>query len=225
MGHQTLINWDELIPIPSLYLRLHLPQNLQTSGIPKFLCGKKTIRLWPWIWNFISTPISQSAVASDALQDSTSPNVPWTLRSLSVHLSFYPSTYPFSDFLAKFGGSTAQFIAAVILVNEATSPRVYIPLGLLAFILGIVEGGLGLLRRWCRYRRATAQIEILFLFLNTSIPRLGELSWQYVVFGFLGVIALIKRGKDKNLLGEQWSLIVALLTLKNRSQRPHYEIR
>jgi len=40
----------------------------------------------------------------------------------------------------------AQFIAAVVLVNEATSPRIYIPLGLLALILGIVEGGLALLR-------------------------------------------------------------------------------
>jgi len=40
----------------------------------------------------------------------------------------------------------AQFIAAVVLVNEINSPKIYIPLGLLAFILGVVEGGLALLQ-------------------------------------------------------------------------------
>ena len=94
----------------------------------------------------ISTPNSPFAPASDALPESTFPSVPWILRFLSVQILF-PSICVCSDFLVKFGCLTAQFIASVILVNEATSPRVYIPLGLLAFVLGIVEEALSLLRR------------------------------------------------------------------------------
>jgi hypothetical protein len=51
-----------------------------------------------------------------------------------------------ADYLVRFIGLLAQFIAAVILINENTSPRVYIPLGVAAFIFGVMEGGIGLLR-------------------------------------------------------------------------------
>jgi hypothetical protein len=48
----------------------------------------------------------------------------------------------------RFIGLLAQFIAAVILISEDTSPRVYIPLGVAVFILGVREGGIDLIRDW-----------------------------------------------------------------------------
>lgn len=55
------------------------------------------------------------------------------------------SSFPYL-LVVKFGAMVAQFIAAVVLVNEATVPQIYIPLGLLTFIFGIMEGGAALLR-------------------------------------------------------------------------------
>jgi hypothetical protein len=48
--------------------------------------------------------------------------------------------------LVKVAGVTAQLIAAVILVNQNTSPDVYIPLGVCAFLCGMMEGGMALWR-------------------------------------------------------------------------------
>jgi tetrahydromethanopterin S-methyltransferase subunit E len=47
-----------------------------------------------------------------------------------------------TDFVVKFAALLSQLIAAVILVSENSSPRKYIPLGLLAFIFGVMEGGI-----------------------------------------------------------------------------------
>jgi len=42
----------------------------------------------------------------------------------------------------------AQFIAAVVLVSENTSPQVYVPLGVAVLIFGLIEGGMGVWRAW-----------------------------------------------------------------------------
>jgi len=52
------------------------------------------------------------------------------------------------NFSVRFIGLLAQFIAAVVLISENTSPSIYIPLGIAAFIFGVVEGGVGLWRDW-----------------------------------------------------------------------------
>jgi len=53
-----------------------------------------------------------------------------------------------ADWLVRFIGLLAQFIAAVVLISENTSPRVYIPLGVAAFIFGVIEGGIDMWRDW-----------------------------------------------------------------------------
>jgi hypothetical protein len=55
---------------------------------------------------------------------------------------------PVSDALVKFLGLMAQFIAAVVLVSENTSPQVYVPLGVAVLIFGLIEGGMGVWRAW-----------------------------------------------------------------------------
>jgi len=72
-------------------------------------------------------------------------NIPQRALDIAIFICILSS--PLAQLIiGKFGGLLAQFIAAVVLVNEINSPKIYIPLGLLAFILGIVEGGLTLLR-------------------------------------------------------------------------------
>ena len=68
------------------------------------------------------------------------------IRFLNLAIFFCLSSSFQYLLVVKFGAMVAQFIAAVVLVSEATSPHVYIPLGLLAFIFGIMEGVVALLR-------------------------------------------------------------------------------
>jgi hypothetical protein len=66
---------------------------------------------------------------------------------LSTLPSFAVLFFPIANtLLVKFAGLLAQLVAAVILVSEATSPKVYIPLGIMAFAFGVVEGGIAFWR-------------------------------------------------------------------------------
>jgi len=47
----------------------------------------------------------------------------------------------------KFGTLFVQLIAAVVLVSQATNAKVYIPLGVLAFACGLMEGAMAYWRR------------------------------------------------------------------------------
>jgi hypothetical protein len=61
------------------------------------------------------------------------------------------------------GGLLAQFLAAVVFINAPNSPGIYIPLGVLALVMGIVEGALSILRAWCPYVRDFYDgIEVVF---------------------------------------------------------------
>ena len=59
-----------------------------------------------------------------------------------------PKALQISNVVVKVVGLLAQFIAAVFLVSEYSSPHVYIPLGVAAFIFGLAEGGMGVWREW-----------------------------------------------------------------------------
>lgn len=73
--------------------------------------------------------------------------IPLRVIGITIFARIHP-TSPISDVLVKAAGLLAQFIAAVILISENTSPHIYIPLGVAVFAFGFFEGGIGVWREW-----------------------------------------------------------------------------
>jgi hypothetical protein len=77
---------------------------------------------------------SAFSVSQDSRSQSTGPT------ELFLHVS--SCRWLNANYKVKLAGVVAQLIAAVVLVSKDTAPDVYIPLGVCAFVFGMMEGGM-----------------------------------------------------------------------------------
>ena len=93
-----------------------------------------------------SGPPFQRAIPPPQAQSTHRLVQPPTPRPRSLYLLPYLLSPAILILTVKMGGLLAQFLAAVVFVKAPSSPEIYVPLGILAFVMGIVEGALGVLR-------------------------------------------------------------------------------